>query len=94
MRLVHPHRHTKRDDSYGPFTAYPRSVQLSSMGGLDEPASRHEPQILIERSAPKDPYAAWLEQREAESEREARPPIRWVQRPPADARRAGAAAAR
>jgi hypothetical protein len=45
-------------------------------------AGRHEPQILIERIVPQDPYAAWLEQREAEGERdrERRSQIRWVHR--------------
>jgi hypothetical protein len=43
-------------------------------------AGRHEPQILIERIVPTDPYAAWLEQREAERELEQRPRVRWVHR--------------
>jgi hypothetical protein len=50
----------------------------------DEPADgRHEPQALCERMTPADPYAAWLEQREAEAElqREGRPQIRLVHRP-------------
>jgi hypothetical protein len=30
-------------------------------------ASRHEPQIVVSRAVPADPYTAWREQREAES---------------------------
>jgi hypothetical protein len=30
-------------------------------------ASRHDPQIAISRAVPIDPYAAWLERREADS---------------------------
>jgi len=54
-----------------------------------EPAGRHEPQSLMERIVPKDPYAAWLEQREAEREleRESSPQIRWVHRPRGEAGR-------
>jgi hypothetical protein len=45
---------------------------LSSMGelpvedGLDRFASRCEPQMLVARTRHNDPYAAWLNQREAE----------------------------
>jgi hypothetical protein len=45
-----------------------------------EMEGRHEPQMLVERIAPKDPYAAWLEQREAAREHQERPRVRWVQR--------------
>ncbi len=60
--------------------AWPR---FASSGLADEPTGRHEPQVLIERVLPADPYAVWLEQREAqgEREREARPQIRLVHRP-------------
>jgi hypothetical protein len=30
-------------------------------------ASRHEPQIVVARAVPADPYTAWREQRETES---------------------------
>jgi len=46
----------------------------------NEMTGRHEPQILVERIVPKDPYAAWLEQREAAREHEERPRVRWVHR--------------
>jgi hypothetical protein len=46
-------------------------------------AGRHEPQNLIERIVPRDPYAVWLEQRERdrERERERGSQVRWVHRP-------------
>ena len=49
----------------------------------DEQDGRHEPQSLLERSFPLDPYAVWLAQREAEAEaeRERTPQIRLVHRP-------------
>jgi hypothetical protein len=46
----------------------------------EEALSRHEPQALTERVFPRDPYIAWLAQREEEREREADAPIRWVHR--------------
>jgi hypothetical protein len=49
-------------------------------GEATEMMGRHEPQILVERIVPKDPYAAWLEQREAEGEHVDRPRVRWVHR--------------
>lgn len=59
-----------------------RSDSFSIAAGVDasEMAGRHEPQVLIERIVPKDPYAAWLEQREAQREFEERPRVRWVHR--------------
>jgi hypothetical protein len=38
---------------------------------MDRMASRHDSQMLGARTARCDPYAAWLEQREADREREA-----------------------
>jgi hypothetical protein len=43
--------------------------------------SRHEPQAFTARALPRDPYAAWLEQREAERQRDEGSAIRWVYRP-------------
>ena len=49
---------------------------------MSEPMmTRHEPQSLTERAFPRDPYAAWLEQREADRQRDEDTPIRWVYRP-------------
>jgi hypothetical protein len=46
--------------------------------GSEDSLCRHEPQTLTGRTAPADPYAAWLQQREADREREQQEPVRWV----------------
>jgi hypothetical protein len=43
--------------------------------------TRHEPESFTERAFPRDPYAAWLEQREADRQQDEDTPIRWVYRP-------------
>jgi hypothetical protein len=49
---------------------------------VSEPTmTRHEPQAFTERAFPRDPYAAWLEQREADRQRDEDAAIRWVYRP-------------
>jgi hypothetical protein len=49
---------------------------------VSEPTlTRHEPFVFTERAFPRDPYAAWLEQREADRQREEDSQIRWVYRP-------------
>lgn len=65
----------------------PRRLRFTRPPEDLETAGRHEPQSLIEGIVPKDPYAAWLEQREAEREleRESSPQIRWVHRPRGEA---------
>ena len=55
-------------------------LRLAAEDEATEMAGRHEPQILVERIVPQDPYAAWLEQREAAREHEERPRVRWVHR--------------
>ena len=44
----------------------------------DQFVSRHEPQTLTGRTIPRDPYAAWLERREAERERMEGSSVRWT----------------
>lgn len=58
----------------------PESFRFVGRGEAADLAGRHEPQILIERIVPKDSYAAWIEQREAEREFDDRPRVRWVHR--------------
>jgi len=69
-------------DSRAGLTDGPRRIRFATPIEPEDFAGRREPQILIERIVPRDPYAAWLEQREAEGEREreARPQVRWVHR--------------
>jgi hypothetical protein len=62
----------------------PLQAQLSGQDECDEMASRYEPQSFTTRVCSPDPYAAWLEQREAD-ERAGLPAVRWIHR----ARQAG-----
>jgi len=77
------HRHSTRDGSpkQPEQTPSPASVEPITYRGARQLADRHEPVALTERAKPVDPYAAWLEQREAEREQLERPQIRWVHRP-------------
>ena len=43
--------------------------------------TRHEPYAFTERALPRDPYAAWLQQREEDRQRDENVRIRWVYRP-------------
>jgi hypothetical protein len=58
----------------------PLQAQPSGQDESDEVTSRYEPQAFTPRACPLDPYTAWLEQREAEREREGLPPVRWIYR--------------
>jgi hypothetical protein len=50
--------------------------------GQDAPLGRCEAQAIISPAAATDPYAAWLERREAERRLSERPEVRWVYHPP------------
>jgi hypothetical protein len=57
----------------------------------DAPLGRCEAQALLTRAVATDPYAAWLERREAEQRLRERPDVRWVYRyPPNAAKLSGA----
>ncbi len=55
----------------------------------DETLGRCEAQAIVSRAVATDPYAAWLERREAERRLRERPEIRWVYRYPRDTGRVG-----
>jgi hypothetical protein len=66
--LRHPLRHVSSTGHGSPAHSIPAPAQ-------DAPsltASRHDAQVFTRRIVPADPYAAWLQQREAEREREER----------------------
>lgn len=42
----------------------PEIIKLSIQDVRDQTASRHESQILAERTVPADPYQVWLKRRE------------------------------
>lgn len=54
--------------------AHSQNIELSAQDGSARTASRHDTQMLTgrTRTVSADPYTAWLEQREADREREAR----------------------
>jgi hypothetical protein len=72
MRLLQAPRRSPRQISSTHHIAHPRSIDPSLQDGQDLMASRHDAQMLTERSVPADPYTAWLEQREADRAREER----------------------
>jgi hypothetical protein len=73
MRLLQAPRQLLRHASSIDETARPESIELSARRGSAHMPSHHGSRLLTTRtSAAADPYAAWLKQREAEREREAR----------------------
>jgi len=78
MGLLQTHKERRRGDSRAELGGQP--LRFLHAAPPEDMTGRHEPQILVERIVPKDPYAAWLEQRDTEREREDRPEIRWVTR--------------
>jgi hypothetical protein len=48
---------------------------------FEQTMTRHEPEAFTARTLPRDPYAAWLEQREADRQQGEDSQIRWVYRP-------------
>jgi hypothetical protein len=70
MRPLQALRHSLQHGSSTHQTAPPRSIELSTQNGSYQTASRHDAQVLTGRIIPADPYKVWLEQREADRERE------------------------
>ena len=88
MQPLRVRRHTLRHAPSTHDISQPRSIAVSTHDGLDQSESRYEPQtfgVATATAADADPYAAWLERREAELEREDHPRVRWVFRPRAAA---------
>jgi len=73
--------HSPKDESPKQYATSSGTIQPFTYGGSQPNVSRHEPLALSERARPVDPYTEWLQQREAERERDERPEIRWVSRP-------------
>lgn len=65
------------------------TVALAGSELGDETLGRCEAQAIVSRAVATDPYAAWLERREAERRLRERPEIRWVYRYPRGAGKAG-----
>jgi hypothetical protein len=88
MQPLRVRRHPLRHASSTHYISQPGSIAVSTHGGLDQSESRYEPEtfgVATATAADADPYAAWLEQREADRQREDHPRVRWVVRPRAAA---------
>ncbi len=71
MRPLRALRHSLPHASSTHHLAHPQSIELAVPPGPSQTASRHETHMLTARRVSADPYKAWLEQREADREREA-----------------------
>jgi hypothetical protein len=72
MRLLQAPKHLLQHVSSTSQIAPPQSLEGSVQDRSAYTANRHDPHTLTARKVNADPYAAWLEQREADREREAR----------------------
>jgi hypothetical protein len=72
MRPLQALRHSLQHGSSTDHIAHPQSIELSPQTMPYQTASRHDAQVLTgrRRIVPADPYKVWLEQREADRERE------------------------
>lgn len=66
MQLFHAARHSRQQASLSHDPLRSWSGEMLAQGGPGEMSSRHDPQLIVARRIPADPYAAWLKQREAE----------------------------
>jgi hypothetical protein len=73
-------RHSLRNPFSIHDIAHSRSVEPSAQDEPQQVADRHEPQTFTARALCADPYTAWLEQREADREREGNMRVRWIYR--------------
>jgi hypothetical protein len=71
MRLLQATRNSLKHASSTSRIARSQSSELPARSGSDRIASRHDTQMFARRAVTADPYAAWLEQREADRERDA-----------------------
>jgi hypothetical protein len=73
MRLLQAPKHLLQRAPSTYRAARLQSTERSTQPGTNATANRHDAQMLPPRPrASADPYKAWLEQREADREREAR----------------------
>jgi hypothetical protein len=71
MRPLRALRHSLQHASSTHHLAHPQSIERAAQHDSSQTASRHEMDMLTARRVSADPYKAWLEQREADREREA-----------------------
>lgn len=71
MRLRPAPKHSLQDVASTCHIVDSQSIALSTNDRPHQTASRHDVQMIAARNVSADPYTAWLEQREADREREA-----------------------
>jgi hypothetical protein len=72
MRPIQALRHSLHRGAASDRATHRQGTALSAWGDSNRTAGRHDAQALPGRTVPADPYAVWLQQREADREREAR----------------------
>jgi hypothetical protein len=72
MRPLQALRHSLQHVSSTDPVTPPQSIPAPARDAPDLTASRHDAQVFTRRIVPADPYTVWLQQREAEREREER----------------------
>jgi hypothetical protein len=72
MRPLQALRHSLQHVSSTGNITRPQSIAAPAQDAPDLTASRHDAQVFTRRIVPADPYTVWLQQREAEREREER----------------------
>ena len=71
MRLLQAPKRLLQNVSSTSHAAPQQDIEQSALSGSAQTAHRHDPQMITARRISADPYKAWLEQREADREREA-----------------------
>jgi hypothetical protein len=71
MRLLQAPRHLLQHISATHHDGPQQSIEPAVQGASTQTAHRHDPHMITARRVSVDPYKAWLEQREADREREA-----------------------
>ena len=91
MGILRGNRHSGRGAG-APQRPGARPIERLGRDLDDGALGRCEAQAIVTRAVVADPYAAWLERREAERRQRERPEIRWVYRYPRPAGAPGGAA--
>ncbi len=72
MRPLQTLRRSLQHVSFTGYFTRPQSIPAPAQDAPELTASRHDAQVFTRRIVPADPYAVWLQQREADREREER----------------------
>jgi hypothetical protein len=72
MRPLQALRHSLQHVSSASHLTRPQSIAAPAHDAPNLTASRHDANVFTRRIVPADPYTVWLQQREAERERQER----------------------